>query len=198
MSESIQAYPLAWPATWPRTDYPDRSRFGVTFATARDELLYELELLGATDIVISTNVELRRDGLPYANRPEPNDTGVAIYFRRDGRHQCIPVDRWDRVKDNLRAAGLTIQALRGLERWGAKHMVDAAFTGFAALPAGGTSGAAWWESLGVPRHALWDDVRAAYLRRVKETHPDTVGAEGQDEFRRVQVAYEQARKEWAL
>lgn len=113
MSQTIDAWPLAWPATWPRTDYPERSRFGVSFAVARDELLYELDLLGATDVVISSNVELRRDGLPYANRPEPIDTGVAIYFTIDSRQQCIPVDRWDRVKDNLRAAGLTIQALRG-------------------------------------------------------------------------------------
>lgn len=191
MSQTIDAWPLAWPATWPRTDYPERSRFGVSFATARDELLYELDLLGATDVVISSNFELRRDGLPYANRPEPIDTGVAIYFTIDGRQQCIPVDRWDRVKDNLRAAGLTIQALRGLERWGAKHMVDAAFAGFAALPAGGTTGDDWWTVLGVPsRMTTYADVRAAYLRRVKETHPDNGG--DPDEFRAVSRAYDQA------
>ena len=106
MSEMIQAYPLQWPSAWPRTDTPQRSRFGVSFAVARDDLLSELELLGATDIVISANIELRRDGLPYANRPEPDDRGVAIYFVWHGRTQCIPVDRWDRVRDNVRAAGL--------------------------------------------------------------------------------------------
>lgn len=104
--ETTQAFPLAWPPTWPRTDYPERSRFGVSFAVARDDLLYELALMDATDIVLSTNVELRRDGLPYAKRGEPD---VAIYFTLHGQ-QCIPVDRWDRVKDNLRAAGLTIAA----------------------------------------------------------------------------------------
>lgn len=193
MSKTIDAYPLNWPLTWPRTDYPERSRFGVSFAVARDELLSELDMLGATDVVISSNVELRRDGLPYANRPEPTDTGVAIYFTIDGRQQCIPVDRWDRVKDNLRAAGLTIAALRGLERWGAKHMVDAAFAGFAALPAGGTSGEAWWEVLRVSRHINDEDLRHTYLMLVKESHPDSGG--DPERFLAIQMAYDQAVRE---
>lgn len=192
MSETIQAYPLQWPATWPRTNYPERSRFGVSFATARDDLLCELDMMGATDIVISTNVELRRDGLPYANRPEPADTAVAIYFTRDGRQQCIPVDRWDRVKDNLRAAGLTLAALRGLERWGAKHMVDAAFTGFAALPAGGATGETWWQVLAVDRYATLNQIKAGYRRAAREAHPDHGGDVAR--FHAVQVAYEQGRK----
>lgn len=189
----IEAFPLQWPVQWPRTKYPERSRFAVTFAVARDELLYELEMLGATDIVLSTNIELRRDGLPYANRPEPDDPAIAVYFTVDGKQRCIPVDRWDRVKDNLRAAGLTIAALRGLERWGAKHIVDAAFMGFAALPAGDTSGEAWWEVLGVPsRMTTREEINAAYRKRVRETHPDHGG--DANEFHAVQAAYEQARK----
>ena len=193
MSGSIQAYPLSWPATWSRSSGQERSRFGVTFAVARDELLYELDLLGASDIVISTNIELRRDGLPYANRPEPADTGVAIYFHLGGRQQCIPVDRWDRVKDNLRAAGLTIQALRGLERWGAKHMVDAAFTGFAALPASGTSGEAWWQVLGVRPDTPFGEINQAYLALVKTHHPDAGG--DTEQFIRIQTAFDRACQE---
>lgn len=191
--KTIDAYPLSWPAHWPRTARPEPSRFGVTFAVARDHLLDELARLGATDIVLSSNVELRRDGLPYANRPEPDDPGVAVYFRLNGENRCIPVDRWDRVKDNLRAAGLTVAALRGLDRWGANQIVDAAFRGFAALPAGGTTEtSAWWEVLGVARDASPATVRAAYRELVKRHHPDRGGVA--ETFHAIQMAWEQAQE----
>lgn len=46
--------------------------------------------------------------------------------------------------------------------------------------------------LGVPAGASLAEVKAAYRRRVKETHPDQGGDE--DEFRRVREAYTTARK----
>ncbi|WP_051532952.1 hypothetical protein [Arthrobacter sp. 9MFCol3.1] len=111
----------------------------------------ELRLLGVKNIVLSSNQELRRDGLPYAKRPQPMDRGVAVYFEREGKQQCIPCDKWSRIEDNVQAIRKTIEALRGLERWGAKSMVDAAFQGFLALPATSQAMqlAAWWEVLGV-------------------------------------------------
>ena len=54
-----------------------QSQFQVSFAKARDELLVELKRLNATNIVISSNVETRQDGLPYARSKEPDDPGVA-------------------------------------------------------------------------------------------------------------------------
>lgn len=191
MNETIQAYPLQWPAAWPRTADPEYARFKVTFAVARDELLYELELLGATDIVLSTNIELRRDGLPYANRPEPADPGVAVYFTYNGQPRCIPCDRWIKVHDNMRAIGLTVAALRGLDRWGAGGMVDAAFSGFAALPASGTSGEDPYAVLGVHPEATWGEVQEAYRRLAKQHHPDAGG--NTDDFLRIKHAFEQIR-----
>jgi hypothetical protein len=46
--------------------------------------------------------------------------------------------------------------------------------------------------LDVPTDAGLDEIRAAYRRRVKETHPDHGGDE--DEFKRVREAYTTARK----
>ena len=42
----------------------------------------ELRRSYTTDLILSMNVDLRRDGLPYANYKEPIDPGVAVYFNR--------------------------------------------------------------------------------------------------------------------
>jgi hypothetical protein len=43
----IDTFPLHWPPQWPRTQYPEYSRFETTIARARDGVIRELELLGA-------------------------------------------------------------------------------------------------------------------------------------------------------
>ena len=79
------AYPLTWPERQNRTATHRRrnGKFKVTLGQARDELLRELGLLGAKDVTISSNVALRRDGLPYSDAREPVDPGVAVYFDRE-------------------------------------------------------------------------------------------------------------------
>jgi hypothetical protein len=140
------AFPLAWPTGWPRTSAGKRqpSRFSPGgLSKEAQETIWELQRLGARNAVISTNIELRRDGLPYSGRRAPDDPGVAVYFTYEGRQQCIPCDRWATVEENLRAIWKSIEALRSLERWGAKSFVDAAFTGFTAI-AGPAAAKAWW------------------------------------------------------
>lgn len=187
------AYPLTWPFGWNKTLLKNRkrARFNTSFAKARDGLLSELRLMGAREIIISTNIPLRRDGLPYASGREPEDTAVAVYFSYDGNSQCIPCDKWDRVQDNMQAVNLTICAIRGLERWGAKEMVDAAFRGFVALPPPEPK-SHWHEVLEVSLDASPEEIRRAFLKKVKETHPDTGG--NINEFREVRNAYEKALK----
>lgn len=185
---SVTAYPLQWPEGWPRHRRRERARFATTFAKARDALIHEVRLMGGRQIVLSTNVPLRNDGLPYANMREPDDPGVAIYWTTGSREQrCMACDKWDRVQDNVRALEKSINAMRGLERWGGSHIVNRAFTGFQRLE--GPS-EAWWDILGVAPSASGAEVHAAYRRRRAETHPDRGG--NVDEFRRVQRAYEQA------
>lgn len=111
---AAEAYPLAWPAGWPRARRKSSAAFNLSFAKGRDELMRELRLMGARYPVLSSNVPLRRDGLPYAAQREPDDPGVAVYFMWQGKQMTFACDRWDKVKDNVRAIGKTIEALRGV------------------------------------------------------------------------------------
>jgi hypothetical protein len=185
---TIEAYPLHWPAGWPRTARPRRSNFRTKFGDARANVRRELALLGARGVVVSTNLPLKPNGDPYApnsrrklregeERPEyaePEDRGVAVYFTLNNETRCIPVDKWDKVGDNLHAVGLTINALRGLDRWGAKEMINAAFSGFAALPAE-TASPSWWSILGVAHDAPMAEIDAAFKRQSLQHHPDRGG-----------------------
>jgi hypothetical protein len=71
---TTQAYPLQWPNNWARTHPADitDSRFDTSFGAARDNLLAKIRRLGGVNIVISTNIQLRNDGLPCAKFAEPN------------------------------------------------------------------------------------------------------------------------------
>lgn len=167
-----QAYPLQWPdhaarcPSWKR----QRSRFDVTPDRARRDLRDEAKKIG-TNIVISTNLELRRDGEPYANRRRPEDPGVAVYMMRKGRLLCLACDKHPEVWENMRAISKTIEAMRGIERWGTAEMMDQAFSGFEALPSPDTisppPGIAWWEVLGITPGATVDEVNAAYKARAR-------------------------------
>jgi hypothetical protein len=165
------AYPLHWPAGWPRIEYPLPAKFKTPFSYARDNLLRELKLPGTKDVVISTNMMIRQDGLLYAKQRVPEDRGTAVYFTLREQQRCIPCDKWSTVQDKLQAIRLTVEALRGLERWGAKEMVDSAFSGFKALPAGSSQSAAtgWWTVLGLIPDVSRADAEDVYRLLVK-TH----------------------------
>jgi len=187
----IDAYPLCWPEGWPRTPQHKitGSRFNTTMAVARDAVVDEVRLLGGRNIIISTNISLRRDGIPYASAKEPDDRGVACYFDLDGEQRCIPCDKWQYVSENMQAIRKTIGALRGLDRWGAKEMVDAAFRGFAALPPPSED---WTIVLNIPRTADLAQIEYAYRGAAKKAHPD--GGGSVEEFTKVKTAYHAAKK----
>lgn len=179
---TFEAYPLSWPAGRPRTEAwrRERAKFDVTFARARDNIVREVQLLVGgrfardPEIVISTNTALRRDGLPLANQRQPDDPGVAVYFLHKKRQMSFACDRWDRIEHNMQAIAKTIEALRGIARWGTGDMLEAAFTGFTALPAPGAE-RQWWEVLGVPAGATPTEIRDAYRRLASQHHPDRGG-----------------------
>ncbi|WP_321878432.1 J domain-containing protein [Paraburkholderia bannensis] len=171
------AYPLQWPDGRSRTPSYKRApaSFSTTFAGARDNLIAEVRRLGGRHLVISTNVPLRQDGLPYARYATLDDEGVAVYFTLDGRQMCFACDRWNKVEHNMHAIVKTIDALRGIARWGTGDMMAAAFTGFSALPAPGAS-RTWREVLGLHSgERNMDIVRAAYRRLAQKHHPDRPG-----------------------
>ncbi|WP_219466911.1 DnaJ domain-containing protein [Rhodococcus qingshengii] len=91
---------------------------------------------------------------------------------------------------------LSIGALRGLERWGAKEMVNAAFRGFKALPASAIvtpyTARPWQDVLEIDQDATLDEINTAYRRRARQVHPDAGGS--QQEFETLTRAYDQAKK----
>lgn len=177
-SESLDAFPLAWPDRYPRRPVGERvvGAFKVSFVQAHDDLVYELARLGAEGIVISSNVPVRRDGLPLSRAREPVDPGVAVYFDWKKRPYVFACDNFDRVTGNLRAIGLTISSIRAIARYGATEMMEQAFTGFAALPPANHD-KPWWEVLGVSDRATEAEVKIAFRELMKIHHPDRDGGD---------------------
>jgi DnaJ-domain-containing protein 1 len=146
----ILPFPLAWPSSSPRTARADRRRshFGadhagdVSPAAARAFLLDELARLGATSVMVTSNLPMSRQDVAAAPPDFIGDPGVAAWFELRGERRVLGCDRWVTVAENLRALALTVEAMRGLERWGAAEVVERAMSGFAALPAGGATDAA--------------------------------------------------------
>ena len=183
---TADAYPLVWPDGWPRT--PDWKRpsgrqnfmrgssgekYAWTFAEARDELLKTLRGWKASQIVLSSNFPVARDGLMVEGRRRPPDQSVAIYFQRGGQSYVMAFDGWADVESNLRSLALAIDAMRQLERHGGPALAGRAFQGFVALPAPKPP----HEILGVSRDASEPEVRAAWRRQLAEHHPDRGGSE---------------------
>jgi hypothetical protein len=132
----------------------------------------EIKLLGGRLPVLSSNLSLKRDGLPYAGQKEPEDRGIAVYFTLRNQPFCFACDRWDKTADNVQAIRHTIAALRGIERWGTGDMVQQAFSGFVALP----SPESPYDVLGVKRGATPDEIDAAYKQKARFAHPDAGGS----------------------
>lgn len=173
-----QAYPLQWPTGWPVTPAPKRvrSRFGITQDKAQREIVNEVQRLGGRNLVISTNIQIRRDGLPYTRQTMLEDPGVAVYFTLKGEQKCFACDRWDLVKDNMQAIAKTIEALRGIDRWGSSKMVEQAFRGFVSLPAP-EKPKNWWDVLEVLPNASTEVINANYRRLARDHHPDNGGSQ---------------------
>ena len=190
-----EAYPLHWPDGWPRTLYPEGSSFKTRFSTARDNLVRELRLMGAQYVVVSTNVPLRGDGLPYANFKTPDDLGVAVYFQYETKSMTFACDRWNTVADNIQAIRKTIEALRGIERWGASDMMERAFSGFQALTS--PESMEWWEVLSVSRSSSLGEIKKNYKDMVRIYHPDNGSAPDVEMMKRINRAISDAEREKA-
>jgi len=181
------AYPLCWPLGQPRTPFMARERgtFKGSPAMVREEMIAEIDrLLGVSrgwtrrdSIIISSNLPLRNDGMPRAGASEPADPGIAVYFDRNGKQVCFACDKYDRTWKNMRAIAKTIEAMRGIERWGSKEMLDRAFTGFEALPAPGEgTGADAWKVLGIAPRSSSEAIEKAFRSLAKQCHPDAGGS----------------------
>lgn len=162
---AIRAYPLQWPAGWPRSKNTEGSRFKTKLGPALSFLRREVELLGGKGLVLSSNVTL--------DVQNPKDKGVVAYFTRGETSIAIPCDRWSKVEDNIKAIGLTIEAMRGMDRWGAKDMITAMFKGFIAIEERTTRSC--WDTLGVSPEATEAQIMEAWRRLAQERHQDKPG-----------------------
>lgn len=202
MAKPIPAYPLQWPAGWPRKDgwqrkhaTFSRNKRDLTISDAVTRVRDELGRMGIgdDDLVVTTNLELRMDGWPKSGQREPGDPGAAVYWRdKAGNTRCMAIDRYDRTADNLAAIAATLDAMRAIERHGGAEILDRAFTGFTALEH--QPSAAWWTVLDVPRNAPRDAVEASYRRLRALHHPDRPGGSA-EQFHGVQAAWEAYGKE---
>lgn len=196
-----EAYPLSWPHGWPRTAAGKRTRakFHVkhersaqrpdgsysswsekgelTIAAAMRRVNDELARLGARGVIVSTNVELRRDGQPRSDRRAPDDPGVAVYFRLGGKDRVLACDKWDRVPGNIAAIAGHIDAIRRQDRYGVGTL-DQAFAGYAALPPPSKE-RPWRDVLGLHREIVITAsmVEDRYRSLARERHPDTGGTD---------------------
>lgn len=191
----MNAYPLSWPVGWPRTKIPVASQFDSkrNVGAAYDEAIHQLEMLGAREIVVSANLRLRLDGIAIANQSQPDDRGVAVYFKLSGQSRVLACDKWTRVQDNLWSIAKHIDAMRGQQRWGV-GTVEQAFAGYAALPE--PTDERWWTVFNLSHDAPTHLVRGAYHTYLKQAHPDTGGT--REAFDRVQKAWEAFSRERGL
>jgi hypothetical protein len=210
----IPAYPLQWPAGWPHTPAHalKPGKFGskkgssdrvtdITIAEATQRVLAELARMGINrdDVVISTNLELRLDGLPRSNQRTPRDAGAAVYWQAGkGERRVMAIDQYYKVEENLAAIAATLDAMRAIERHGGAQILDRAFTGFTALPAP-TARRTWREVFGFTPHARpsREALRSKYRILASERHPDRAG--GSDAaMSELNVAMAEAEKEIGL
>lgn len=190
----IEAFPLVWPAGYPRTARPksDFRFYPNSLFIETTRLKEELGRMHARGIVISTNVPLKNDGNPYSTYQRPSDVGVAVYFSVDNKAMALCCDKWNTVEANMRALVMSVDAMRGLDRWGVSEIMNRAFMGFKALPEKAAS-FPWWDVLGVSRIATKKEIESAYKKKSKAYHPDNGG----DPVRwaELQEAYSQGLKQ---
>jgi len=194
----IEAYPLKWPDGWPRTPSHRREndtrfggRGGITVGRARDRLLDELRLLGATDIVVSSNVPIRSDGLLYADNKRLENPGIAVYFKFKNKPLVMARDAFVSVAGNLRTLGLAIAGPRQLERHGGSFMFEKAFTSFLAIAPPDWK-KPWREVFGV-KPDWTGNINELYRATARYRHPDRGGNDTL--MAELNVAYEEARRE---
>lgn len=177
--------------------------FSSTYSRTLDRLEYELDRLGARDIVVQAGfnrADLRNDGWP-ASKSRPAHPAIVVSFRAStGQEYSFPCDTFTSWEHNLHAIAFTLEALRAVNRYGVTRGHEQ-YKGFAQLaappdPAKWTvEAAAEW----LAEQLQWNDserakilydadfYRQGYRVLAATTHPDRNPAQ-QEIWHRLQAA----------
>jgi hypothetical protein len=132
--------------TWLRPDHKrEWSRFDSTWSQTLKLLAREIDYLAGRDVVFECDVreqDIRNDGMLRANARAETPAIVIAFDSKHGPqlHRCDKfTSRWSEQgpgwQQNARAIGLTLEALRACDRYGAVE-TGQQYAGFKALPAG--------------------------------------------------------------
>jgi hypothetical protein len=201
MTSISAAYPLQWPDGWPRTDPRERNRghrFGgqeeLTINRTVKQLVHELRLLGATDVIVSSNIPTKSSGLPYSQSRLIDDPGIAVYFTFKKKKLMMARDGFTSPAANIRSLTLAIKGLRDMERHGGSFMLEKAFTGFLAIAPPDWK-KPWREVFGVKPD--WrGDITALFREKARNCHPDAGGNDAL--MAELNVAFAEAKRELGI
>lgn len=176
----------AWPN--PPTTNRTHGPFKATWQKTLDLLEKELGHLDARDITIEAFFrpnEIRNDGWPRSDA-RPTQPGVILSFETEKGRFVMPCDRFLNYQANARAIALTLEHLRGAERYGVAGRGEQ-YTGWLRLPAASATDEAEhlareiakFAGADLPHVNTFATNRDAFDRvwkeAVRQTHPDTGG-----------------------
>lgn len=175
-------------AAWPHGDTRQRRwhPFKASWPSTMSLLERELQKLSASNVVIGAGFrerDLRLDGLPRADAPEPRHPGIEISFDtpRFGR-LVYATDACQHWQDNVRSIALGLESLRAVDRFGITRRGEQ-YAGWRQLAAGPAT-----DYDLIERGRALIEEHGSVTDAIKATHPDTGG--DPDDFRAVQAARE--------
>jgi len=182
---------IDWPEGYDRTEPDDREPYpgdiSLDHAEAFRSIPEELEQWGATldRVEFAATAYANDPNIPHKSA-DPDDPGVAVYFRRVDEHAdrgyALACDQWNSLRDNARAISLYVRRKRLAERCEVATAESEFET--AALPPGDGSEGDDVIVAGSPEPEL-DEERAAALLGIAPDAPDRV----------VETAFQEALKD---
>jgi hypothetical protein len=109
-----------WPGEPTKRYLMKRAQFRASYGDTLRLLEHELGKLDAGNVIVQAffrEDQIRNDGWPRSN-VNPSGPGIIISFRTPQGPLSFPCDRFDTFDDNMRAIGLSLQALRAVDRYG--------------------------------------------------------------------------------
>jgi len=171
-----------------RSSYKQKESLSV--GQGLERLTNELRRLSVSSVIISSNLRVRQDGLPYSQQAKSlDDPGVAVYFKLKGAPRVLACDRGLSAAENMAAIAGHIEAIRAQDRYGVGS-IEQAFAGYTALPPAASD---WWIVLGVPRTATLDQVDDTFKQLARTHHPDAGGSH--EQMARIAAARDAAKRE---